>query len=56
MKRQVNQYPQPPYGQSQSNDPSDGYIQGSDCKGCGPRRDCQCPGKGALGIPGALNF
>jgi len=55
VKRQYNQYPQPPSGQSPSNYPSDTYIQGSECKGCGPRRDCQCPGKGALGITGALN-
>ncbi len=47
VKRQYNQYP--------SNDASDTYIQGSECKGCGPRRDCQCPGKGAMGITGSLN-
>jgi hypothetical protein len=56
VKRQYNQYPQPPSGQSPSDDQSDTYIQGSECKGCGPRRDCQCPGKGAMGITGTLNF
>ena len=55
MKRQLNQYPQPPIGQS-SNEQGDTYIQGSECKGCGPRRDCQCPGKGAMGITGMSNF
>lgn len=49
VKRQYDSAPQ-----SGSDYPSDGYVQGSECKGCGPRRDCQCPGKGAMGITGAL--
>ncbi len=60
MNRQYNQYPydqrqrypQPPPSQYPSNDPSESNVQGSECKGCGPRRDCQCPGKGAMGITG----
>lgn len=55
VKRQINnRYPQPPADQSPSNEFGETYIQGSECKGCGPRRDCQCPGKGAMGITGAL--
>ncbi len=49
---QRQRYPQPPPGPIPSNDPSETNIQGSECKGCGPRRDCQCPGKGAMGITG----
>ncbi len=55
MKRQFNQYPQPPSGQDPWDNPNE-FIQGSECKGCGPRRDCQCPGKGAMGITGAFSF
>ena len=51
-RRQYDQYPQPPADQSTPNEFPDTYIQGSECKGCGPRRDCQCPGKGAMGITG----
>lgn len=60
MKRQYNQYPYyqpqryplPPPGPSYPQESSDTYVQDSGCKGCGPRRDCQCPGKGAMGITG----
>jgi hypothetical protein len=55
VKRQFNQYPQPPSGQDPWDNPNE-FIQGSECKGCGPRRDCQCPGKGAMGITGAFSF
>ncbi|CAF1115062.1 unnamed protein product [Rotaria sordida] len=49
-------YPEPPSGQYPSRDPSETYVQNSECKGCGPRRDCQCPGKGAMGITGPQGF
>jgi len=61
VKRQYNQYPYypqqqryplPPPGQPQYKESSEVDVQGSGCKGCGPRRDCQCPGKGAMGITG----
>lgn len=61
-KRQYDQYPynsqrypQPPpargYAPSEQKTP-DEDTQAGGCKGCGPRRDCQCPGKGAMGITG----
>lgn len=53
-RRQHDQYPQAPSDQSTPNEFPDTYVQGSECKGCGPRRDCQCPGKGAMGITGAF--
>ena len=53
--QQQQRYPQPPPGQFPSKDHTKIHIQTSECKGCGPRRDCQCPGKGARGIPGKFS-
>ncbi|CAF4624442.1 unnamed protein product, partial [Rotaria magnacalcarata] len=51
---QRQRYPQPPPSQYPLTEPTETFVQGTECKGCGPRRDCQCPGKGAMGITGTF--